>query len=253
MKKLISITFSLVLSVTLHAVEVASGTCGDNLTWTFDHEGLLTRSGTGDMDDFQGFSLPWFGHDIKSVTISDGVTSIGTYAFYHYNNLTSVSIGNSVTKIGNSAFQGCAGLTEFIIPDAVKTIGDESFADCTGLMRFAIGSGVTHIGTRALGRCSSLAEIYVDDANQNYSSSMEGILFDKTQTTLIQYPLARADWEMQPYNIPAPIIGDYAFAGCTGLTGITLGYVDSIGRGAFSGCNIELVNCYSPEPPSLYS
>ena len=49
--------------------------------------------------------------NLTSVTIPDGVKSIGNNAFYCCINLTSVTIGNSVTSIGNWAFDSCEKLT----------------------------------------------------------------------------------------------------------------------------------------------
>ncbi len=87
---------------------VACSTCGENLTWTLDSEGLLTVSGTGDMDNYSSASyyLPWYSYlnSIKTIIIPDSVTSIGEYAFYGCAGLTSVTIPDSVTSIGDGAF-----------------------------------------------------------------------------------------------------------------------------------------------------
>ena len=65
-----------------------------------------------------------------SVTIGNGVTSIGSYAFYDCSGLTSVTIGNSVTSIGNYAFARCSGLTSVMIPNSVMSIGQSAFYGC---------------------------------------------------------------------------------------------------------------------------
>ncbi len=87
---------------------IDSGTCGDNLTWTLDSEGVLVISGTGDMEDYYSSSELWV--SIKSVVIEDGVTSIGHAAFLFYSSLTSVTIPDSVTSIGEYAFYNCSSL-----------------------------------------------------------------------------------------------------------------------------------------------
>ncbi len=106
-----------------NAAEDASGTCGENLTWVFKAEtGELTISGTGKMDDFSDWNTsPWRlsnQNDIKTVTISDGVTTIGGYAFHYCINLTSVTIPDSVTKICEGAFAHCWSLADVLIPPA---------------------------------------------------------------------------------------------------------------------------------------
>lgn len=81
--------------------EIASGTCGDNLTWSLSDDYTLTIDGEGEMRDWDYFFfVPWyqFEEQIKNVIIGDYVTSIGRYAFYDCSALTSVTIPNSVTK-----------------------------------------------------------------------------------------------------------------------------------------------------------
>ena len=68
-----------------------------------------------------------------TVTFSDRVQRIPSYAFYDCASLTSVTIGESVMTIGDSAFYGCIRLTSLTIPDSVTTIGGNAFARCYGL------------------------------------------------------------------------------------------------------------------------
>ena len=86
---------SLLPATALAADVVKSGTCGaegdgSNLTWTLDSEGLLTISGSGAMYDYYNY-VPWDGSRIKSVEITEGVTSIGNKAFSRCTSLTSVT------------------------------------------------------------------------------------------------------------------------------------------------------------------
>ncbi len=84
-----------------------SGTCGENLTWTFEEATkTLTISGSGDMPNYS-YESPWSTYGIKTVVIESGVTSIGECAFIRCFNLASITIPNSVTSIGNWAFVDC--------------------------------------------------------------------------------------------------------------------------------------------------
>lgn len=114
MKKLLFLFTTILLPMITSADE--SGTCGDNLTWTYvESTKTLTISGSGDMTDFYKdgrgpiIATPWynFRKNISIIVIEDGVTSIGGIAFSGCKELTSVTIGNSVKNIGSQAFSGC--------------------------------------------------------------------------------------------------------------------------------------------------
>lgn len=181
---------------------VASGTCGENLTWTLDDEGTLIISGTGEMMDYGGANgAPWKNVEdvsILSVVIEDGVTSIGNASFSACGSLESVNIGNSVTSIGNAAFVECFALKSVEIPDSVTSIENSAFyfcglrrvkignsvtsiegsvfADCCALESIEIPASVTSIGGEAFGNCSSLTEIYFKGTlPQIESNSFEGV------------------------------------------------------------------------------
>ena len=94
--------------------------------------------------------------DLKSITIPEGVTSIGRNAFKGCASLTSVNIGNGVTSIGRNAFEGCELLKSVAIPDSVTSIGDDAFSGCTSLTSVVIPEVVTSIGDYAFEGCDSL-------------------------------------------------------------------------------------------------
>ena len=90
-----------------------SGTCGDNLAWTYSEATqTLTISGSGSMKNYENNSqnrVPWYNSskNIKTIIIKDGVTNIGNSAFRGCSSLSSVTIPNSVTSIGGFAFDDC--------------------------------------------------------------------------------------------------------------------------------------------------
>ena len=134
-----------------------SGTCGPNLKWHLNDDGVLTITGKGEMDDYS--YTPWSYDDLTRVIIGNGVTTIGEAAFRYCSHLTSVNIPNSVTTIGGWAFSGCSSLTSVTIPNSVTTIGSEAFSDCTNLQKVNIGNSVKTIGEYAFNNCTSVTQI----------------------------------------------------------------------------------------------
>ena len=216
---------------------VASGSCGEYLTWTLDDAGVLTISGEGEMTDWNGASsIPWFGlrESIMEIRIDVGVTSIGSWAFWGCNNLTRVAIPEDVTSIGRLAFIRCSSLTSITIPASVTSIGSYAFAECSGLMTVTIPDSVTSIGDGAFAGCSNLLEFLVAKGNKDYAS-IAGVLYDASIQTLIQCPGGKTGEIAIPESVTS--IGYYAFDGCSSLTSVTIpDGVISIGGGAFGDC-----------------
>ena len=130
--------------------------------------------------------------------IKDGTKTIADCAFSGCSSLTSITIPDSVTSISNSAFYGCSSLTCVTIPDGVTSIGEHAFFYCSSLTSVTITDSVTSIGEHAFNKCHSLTSIDVATDNPNYSS-LDGVLFNKDKTKLIQYPIGNTRSE---YAIP---------------------------------------------------
>ena len=109
---------------TFETKEITNGTCGENVTWTFDDStGIFTLSGNGKMSKCSGFSDK---SNVKTIAIENGVKSIYNDAFKQFTLLTSITIPDSVTSIGSSAFEGCTSLTSITIPDSVTSISSSA-------------------------------------------------------------------------------------------------------------------------------
>ncbi len=171
---------------------------------------------------------------LTSITIPNSVTSIQFGAFYGCSGLISITIPNSVTTIYGSAFSYCSGLTSVTIPNSVSYIGGSAFSYCSGLTSVTIPNSVTYIGRYAFSHCSGLTSIDVASGNTHYSS-IDGVLYNYAQDTLIQCPGAKTSVTI-PNSVTS--IGSWAFSYCSGLTSVTIpNSVTSIERSAFSYCS----------------
>lgn len=116
--------------------EIASGSCGQALTWSLGTAGDLTVSGTGDMASFTATGAPWaeYRDQVKLVIVGQGVTSIGSSAFQDCKNLETVSLPGSLTALGEAAFLRCGKLTNVKLPASLKSVGEDCFTGCEKLV-----------------------------------------------------------------------------------------------------------------------
>ena len=125
------------------------GECGDDLTWTLDGDGLLTISGSGEMDDYTADSLaPWMAYKdfITEIAFDPDITHIGDYAFYGCQRLSTLALPESLTEIGCYAFAWCTGLTgELVIPDRVERIYEGAFSGLHSVTSLVLGEGVIYL------------------------------------------------------------------------------------------------------------
>lgn len=264
MKKAISLLLVIVmlcstfagLQITSHA-EVISGSCGDNVTYTFESStGLLTISGTGPMQNYSVFSGSPFRNlsGIKTVIINDGVTSIGSAAFSGCKDIQELTMPAS-TAIYNSqtTFNGCTNiekvtltkgtgvmnfdcsssytpwyisrtsLKELILEDGITNICNGAFFDCIGLTNVSIPNSVTNIGSIAFQGCYGLKSIIIGNSVTSIDLSAFSGCTGLTSITI-------------PNSVTS--IGNGAFINCTGLMSITIpDSVTNIGKNVFSGCS----------------
>ncbi|MGM9630229.1 leucine-rich repeat protein [Butyricicoccus sp.] len=181
---------------------VASGTCGDNVTWVLDDSGTLTISGTGAIwgCSYQDTSQPWY--DVKSqilnIVIEDGITNIGQYCFQSCSNVKKVTLPDSITRIAQYAFQNCESMQNINLSDNITSIGERAFSGCTSWRPTTLPNQLTHLESGVLSG-TGVEQITIPDS--------------------VGY------------------IGEYAFAGCKSLKEIVLpNSVTDVGDMAFQGC-----------------
>lgn len=201
---------------------IASGACGDNLTWQIDDDTYtLIIEGYGDMYDYTSmYDVPWFEYrdDFFDYSLPDGITSIGDYAFYYaLLTIESYTLPSSVVRIGKYAFANIQ-LTGFTIPDGVETIEEYAFAGCYYLSSLSIPASVSSIGAGIVQGCSRLSAIQVD-ANSNYFKSDGGVLLNKSGTTLVACPPNKTGTYIVPSGVVT--IKESAFYN-TSLSDVTL-------------------------------
>lgn len=217
---------------------VDSGTCGalgGNLTWVLYDDGELVIEGSGAMEDYgntdSGFVYsPWMmSNTISALTINNGVTSIGDWAFYYCDNLKDVSIANSVTKIGSTAFANCQSLKSISIPNSVTSIGSAAFSD-TGLTELTIPDSVTSIGVSAFYGCGELSKVTIPGSvTEIEDSAFYACDKIKTAGSIGSGSNIEFGWNKK--------IPNYAFSNCRTLERISIPEgITTIGDGSFSNC-----------------
>ena len=101
--------------------------------------------------------------ELKSISLPNSLESLGVQLFYGCTNLESILIPNRVTKIETNTFLECANLSTVSIPDNVVSIGEQAFEGCLNLKSIKLPSGLLSIGRSAFKRCINLKSISIPD------------------------------------------------------------------------------------------
>lgn len=249
--------------------EIASGPAG-GLAWKLVRSGTLTISGSGAMPDYgTAAEQPWntYVGQIRKVVIENGVTGIGSCAFWNCgvlsveipsgvttvgnsafrgSSLISVSIPSSVGTVGDSAFDGCRNLSAVTVSEGVETIGQNAFHGCTGLKAIALPASIGEVGAAAFAECGELtsAAFAAGSRQVKLGDNLFTRCYKLTDVTLPQ-SIDRIGAEMflnclwlTKAEIPqgAKSIGDRAFASSGLASAIIPDSVTIIGTAAFSAC-----------------
>lgn len=139
-------------NVAATATVSSSGSLSTGVTWDLT-SGILTISGNGAMDDYTAETeQPWysFANQITGIIVSEGVTSIGNYAFQKLTKASSASLPSTLTSIGDSAFEGCTALTAVTVPEKVASVGKNAFDGCTAMTDIYVYSAKATFGEKSL-------------------------------------------------------------------------------------------------------
>ena len=262
----------LVLSVSLCASADDSGSCGENVSYTYSETAkTLTISGFGEMNDFTATSQPWYVYnsDIQKIVIENGVKNIGGYAFANFTGLSSVIIPQSIISIGRSAFMGCNSLTSLYLPEGVEIINISAFQNCSSLSEIYIPNSIKTINIKAFSSCKNIEKVYIIDITSWCKINFQGggsnplvyakhLYINGEEICDLVIPENITTIEKNAFNGCSSIvslkisnsvtsIGSSAFSGCTGLTSIEIpNSLTNISDYAFSGCtgltSIEIPN-----------
>ena len=224
MRKLFTLLIAVFAAISLQAQ--TSGTCGDNLNWSYNESTkTLTITGSGAMTDYAAEAdVPWYSvrSEILSISLPNGLTTIGERAFCRCAALSSITLPNTITSLNRSCFYGCSALTAIVVPEGVTTIGRSAFDYCNALASVNLPEGLTSIGQRAFALCKALTTITIPS----------------TVTTLGQYTFAWC------YNLQSATIGggvttipQWAFFNDTLLNTVVLSEgLKTIDYNAFNNC-----------------
>ena len=208
--------------------EEKKGTCGTGVNWALE-DGILTISGTGEMDDFYVVRDYYTGEiteqsisgwndykdEITEVYVEDGVTYIGTESFMNCPNLKKAVVGNGVKTIQRDAFSGTPSLTDLTLGSSLEMIGEDAFWGI-GVTRLVLPTSVKELYDTSLSGLWNVQSIEMQ-ANGIYSS-VDGVLFKDNGKTLFAFPGAREGEYRIPENVTGLAGGAFAYSNLTKIT-----------------------------------
>ncbi len=178
-----------------------SGTLDNGFEWVLGKDHVLFIQGTGAMPSFSmSTARPWDGLEVRSIVLQDGITSVGSYAFYNMSTVTDLSLPESLTKIGSSAFSGCKNLSSLRLPSSLSEISGYAFENCFSLAGVRIPDSVTSVGSGAFQGCTGLREIQLSarmtrlpSSFLSYCTSLEAFTVPGHITRVDAYALSHCD------------------------------------------------------------
>ena len=174
---------------------------------------------------------------LTSITVPDTVTMIGQSAFKFCVNLKKADLGASTVTIGSNAFENCFSLDDLTLPDTVSVINQYAFNSCRSLKTVTLPKQLENLGGCAFGYTAiETVEIPKSLTGAGYTNTY--YTYDGTEYNIYCGPFCFCDsLTTATFEEGATIVGPYLFAGCTGLTSITLpDTVTTVDQSAFRYC-----------------
>jgi hypothetical protein len=206
----------------------------------------LVRIGQGEYGEYGEYGVFEGCTSLKSINLSDGISSITRASFKGCTSLTSITLPSSLNTLGSNAFEGCTSLKSISLPDGISYISSATFKGCTSLNSIVLPEGLDSIGDGAFKGCTNLASITLPSSlNSIEARAFEGCT-SLAQITLpdeleyIPYEAFKGCTSLASIALPESLnfIDSNAFEGCTSLTQITLpAETNTIGWETFQGCD----------------
>ena len=182
---------------------------------------------------------------LQSITLPEGLQSIGDFAFTGCTALESIILPESLQSIGTWAFDSCMSLQSVTFPEGLQSIGSYAFFRCTALQSVDFPDGLQTISEYAFYYCSTLQSIdlpqwlqSIDKAAFACCYALKSVTFPEGLQSIGNYAFYSCN-ALQSIDLPQGLqsIGEWAFRDCTALQSITLPEgLQTIGNGAFKGC-----------------
>lgn len=220
----------------------AGGISGD-IIWEYDHDTkTVTFTGNGEIPDYDpDYASPWsyLKDDITAIKIEQGITKIGTFAFYECYNVTqaelpdslkiismyafngckhlkTINLPNGINRIGVGAFMFCESLKEVILPNGITYLSEDVFQGCTSLETVTIPKGVTSIYSYSFWECTSVSDIYcyADPIKLTWEDADISYLKPGKATEIHVSPDMISTYREKFSNINAKFVDDLPYGKC---------------------------------------
>ena len=231
MKKVCSVLLTVLLMCgivygSIVPVGASSGTCGEGVYWSLE-DGVLRIYGEGAMEEYSSSMYetraPWAEQrdEVYTLVVEDGVTRVGSNAFFACGNLQTATLADSVESVGECAFQECSEMTSMDLGSGIRRIDGGAFFGCFRLSDVEFPTGLQSIGIEAFLSCG-LVSLRLPDSVAEVGAYA---FAECTQLTEVSFSQAMT------------VIPDSCFYKCTSLRSVTVpGWITAIESGAFAAC-----------------